>query len=288
MTDSYPLPFDALRPFKSKPEEFVPRDNLPWEELAQNLLKSDDAPEAGLICFSPAELVESRANWLDQNLGLRPKANILDIGSGPGLYSHKLAEFGYQVTGIDIADSFLDYARRKADADNLTCNYLNQSMFEMEFEAQFDLVLLINSLARQLTLSQLETLLTRVKKALKPGGHLLGEFSVAPPEFSNDSPLVSESTFLMQHSPWSTNFHAWLCRDLVFPSTSERVNHHLIVELNGKTKEYWSLFSLYPESLLTELLVKQDLQIKSVFGEKLGQSYQPYIDDYCFIWAVQE
>ncbi len=169
MTNSYPLPFDALRPFKSRPEEFVPRDNLPWEDLAQNLLKSDDAPEAGLVCFSSAELVESRVNWLDQNLGLQPNASILDIGCGPGLYCNKLAQFDYQVTGIDIADSFLDYARKKADDDAITCNYLNQSMFDMEFEAKFDLVLLINSLARQLTLFELEALLARVKKALKPG-----------------------------------------------------------------------------------------------------------------------
>ena len=179
----------------------------------------------------------------------------------------------------------MHYARQKAEADGLTCAYLNQSMFDMQFDAEFDLILLINSLARQLTLSELEALLVRAKKALKPNGHLIGEFSVAPPELKNDGVVVSESTFLMQHSPWSATFHAWLCRDLIFSSTNERVNHHLIVEPNGRSKEYWSLFSLYPQSLLTELLTKQGLQVQNVFGEKLGQSYQPTQDDYCFTWA---
>lgn len=288
MTDSYPLPFDALRPFKSRPEEFVPRDNLPWERLAQNLLKFDETPEEGFIFLSSAAVVEGRIEWLDQHLGLPSEVAILDIGCGPGLYSHRLAQLGYQVTGIDIADSFLQYGSQKAQPEDLPCRYLNLSMFEMTFEAQFEVVLLINSLARQLTLSELEILLTRVRKALKPGGYLIGEFSIAPPHFSYNKPLIDESIFLMNGSPWSTNFHAWMYRDLIFPSTSERVNHHLIVDLNGHSQEYWSRFSLYPQSVLTELLMRQGLQIKSIFGEKLGQAYQAGIDDYCFIWAIKE
>src|SRR5262245_24076855 len=141
---SFSRPFDALRPFKSQAEEFTPRDNLPWERLATNLLYCGPL-ETSFGCLSPAAVVERQVAWLIEHLALPPQAAILDIGCGPGLYSQKLAQAGYQVTGIDVARPFLDYAQAQAEKEGLSCAFRPLSMFDLTFEAEFELILLINS-----------------------------------------------------------------------------------------------------------------------------------------------
>lgn len=284
MTDTPLLPFDALRPFKGKPEDFTPRDTLPWERLAANVLQCGP-PERGFGCLSPAAVVEGNITWLMNNLSLPSGGMVLDIGCGPGLYSNGLAQHGYQVTGIDIAQPFLAYAQAQAESQGWSCTYLNRSMFALNFEGEFDLILLINSVARRLTVEELHPLLRQINQALKPGGHLIGEFSVLPSDFETKPPTVNEMVAFYQKSPWSTQFHAWMIRELAFPETRERVTHHLVLEPDGHPQEYWSRFTLHPQSILTAALAGGGFRIKTYFGQMLGQAYQSDQCS-CFVWAV--
>jgi SAM-dependent methyltransferase len=55
--------------------------------------------------------------WLERFSALLPKeARILDVGSAGGRDSAWLAERGFQVTGIDIAPTFVDMAKRSVPA----------------------------------------------------------------------------------------------------------------------------------------------------------------------------
>ncbi|MEM7348120.1 MAG: class I SAM-dependent methyltransferase, partial [Chloroflexota bacterium] len=146
-------PFDALKPFKSQLGEFSPRDTLPWDQMAANLVQGDQL-DTTLGCIHPPVVVRQNVDWLVNHLNLSPQAAILDIGCGPGLYSQALAEHGYNVTGIDIAEPFLLYARAQAEQQNLPITYLNHSMFDLNFVVAFDLILLVNSMLKQLTLPE--------------------------------------------------------------------------------------------------------------------------------------
>ena len=286
-------PFDALRPFKSQAEEFTPRDTLPWERLAANLLycglsgqEETLRLDSGLGCLSPAAVVEAQVAWLLDHLALPPQATVLDIGCGPGLYSQQLAQAGYRVTGIDVARPFLDYAEAQAKKQGLACVYRPLSMFELIFEAEFELVLLINSVLKQLTLAELPSLLTHLKAALKPGGHLIAEFSIAPAYDAGAEPTINESVAFYPCSIWSQQFHLWLIRNLTFPASRERVTHHLILEPDAQPQEYWSRYPLYPRSDLIDLLTGYGFQIREIFGPILGQPVQK-ADQTCLIWAVR-
>jgi SAM-dependent methyltransferase len=277
-------PFDVLRPFKSQAEEFTPRDTLPWERLAANLLSCGQI-ETSLGCLSPAVVVETQVTWLLDHLALPPHAAILDIGCGPGLYSQRLAQSGYQVTGIDVAQPFLDYAQAQAKKQGLACVYRPLSMFELTFEAEFELVLLINSVLKQLTLAELPALLTRFKAALKPGGHLIAEFSVAPAYDEGVEPTIDESAAFYPCSIWSRQFHLWLMRTLTFPASRERVTHHLILEPEHQPQEYWSRYPLHSVPDLSKTLTRQGFKVKEIFGFMPGQPVQS-ADQTCFIWAI--
>ncbi len=282
MSQVDPLPFDALRPFKNTPEAFTPRDTLPWERLAEQLLRCQT--EEGFMGLRPYREIEAHVAWLVEHMSLPPGAAILDIGCGPGLYSNRLAAHGYRVTGIDIAQPLLDYAQAEAQAQGVACTYRRLSLFELAYEAEFETVLLINTITNCLTRSELEPVLAKIRAALKVGGHFIVEFAAQPADFSAAKPTVTESISFLAQSPWSDQFHAWMIRELSFPDSSERVTHHLILGADGQPAEYWSRFNLHPISTLTNLLNDCGFQVQAVFGKTPGQPRQPS-DDGCFIWA---
>ena len=284
MPNNTPLPFDTLRPFKNEPDDFTPLDTLPWEALAEQFLRC--RTEQGFVGLRPFKKVEAHVTWLAQNVGLPPGAAILDIGCGPGLYSNRLARFGYHITGIDLAQPLLDYAQAEAEQQGLgnVCVYRRQSMFDLDNEAEFEAVLLINSIVNQLAWTELQALLTRIHTALEPGGHLFVEFKITPGGLISAGPRVTESISFLAQSPWCDQFHAWMVRELTFPATSERVTHHLILGPDGQPAEYWSRFKLYSIPTLTNLLQACGFEVQDVFGQTLGQPPQT-TDEFCFIWA---
>ena len=106
---------------------------------------------------------EDVLNWLAPQSDER----ILDIGCGDGALTRKLVETGAQVVGVDSSDSFVQTARQAGldahvmDAQNLT------------FDAEFDAVFTNAALHWMM---QPESVISGVRRALKPGGRFVGEF----------------------------------------------------------------------------------------------------------------
>lgn len=100
----------------------------------------------------------------------------LDLGCGTGSLTFALAETlprGSQITGIDISDDQLDYARRTAARHPCKPEFLNLSMDELDFpDAHFDLV--ITSMAIHETPPQVRRRTIReTARVLKPGGDFI-------------------------------------------------------------------------------------------------------------------
>jgi SAM-dependent methyltransferase len=228
--------------------------------------------------------VDAAVAWLDEQIGLPKRATILDIGCGPGMYSNRLAARGYRVTGIDIAQPFLEHARAEAQAQGLDCTYQNLSMFEMAFEAEFAAVLLLQSIVGRMTTDETLQLMTDIRRALRSAGHCICEFQVRSARFASAEPAVTESLMLLGQSPWSDRPHAWLVRDLFFPASSERVDHHLVLRSDGPPLECWPRFQLYSVPAIAELLAAAGMRVRAVFGRIPGQQLRPE-DSTCVIWA---
>ena len=73
-------------------------------------------------------------------------SKILDVGCGSGNYSIKLAELGYEVTGVDMSKEMLIKAKEKVDDRNLTIEFREMNLYELDFDDEsFDAVFSITA-----------------------------------------------------------------------------------------------------------------------------------------------
>src|SRR5690606_12865264 len=89
------------------------------------------------------ETIERSINWIAASVGLRPGDCILDLGCGPGLYAERLAQSGFQVTGVDFSQNSIDYASTQAREKKLLIQYRCQNYLELDEQALYSTVLLI-------------------------------------------------------------------------------------------------------------------------------------------------
>lgn len=71
-------------------------------------------------------------------LALKPPARVLDLCCGPGRHALELARRGFEVTGVDRTQAYLDEARRRADVSTLKLELLRQDMRTFKRHDFFD------------------------------------------------------------------------------------------------------------------------------------------------------
>lgn len=106
--------------------------NVNWKEGAiayTKMFRQQDGERVDIFYQSkPFRLGDAPSVFVDfyhflnmvQKLKLSEKAKFLDVGCGPGWFSHYLAKFGYSVVGIDISEDMIEQARKRLDGDPLT------------------------------------------------------------------------------------------------------------------------------------------------------------------------
>ena len=101
--------------------------------------------------------------------------DVLDFCCGTGRMSRYLAARGAHVLGIDFSHKAIEIAREISSGDNPT--FRLQSIYELEERNRFELALTWASTTVACSNREdLLNVLTRVRKAIRPGGHvLLGE-----------------------------------------------------------------------------------------------------------------
>ena len=96
---------------------------------------------------------------------------ILELACGTGRISIPMAREGFEVTGIDLAESMLEQARRNSEEEGLDIEWAKADMWHFSLGKTFPLIICPSqSISRMLTIEDLEECLSRVKEHLAPGG----------------------------------------------------------------------------------------------------------------------
>lgn len=101
---------------------------------------------------------------------IKPGSKILDLGCGPGLYAERLSALGHHVTGVDFSRNSIEYARKRPEAMKFDIRYIHNDYLTLDFNEEFDLVMMIYCDFGALIPADRQRLVTVIRKALKPGG----------------------------------------------------------------------------------------------------------------------
>ncbi|MCL2059224.1 MAG: class I SAM-dependent methyltransferase, partial [Oscillospiraceae bacterium] len=165
--------FAELRKLLARPTLHERTGEKFWDDpyISKQMLKAHLDPETDAASRKP-EFIERSVEWI---CSLVPGgARLLDIGCGPGLYTKRFAGRGLRVTGMDISENSINYAREHdPDSTYIVQNYLKMDIDGLGFAGAFDIITLIWCDYGALVPEERRVLLGHVGRALKPGGLFL-------------------------------------------------------------------------------------------------------------------
>jgi SAM-dependent methyltransferase len=274
--------FDALERINQRPTPYS-------RYTADALWNSPDISEMMLrfhldgdvdLASRRSDFIEGSLAWIGDSFGLGPGSRVVDLGCGPGLYTHELARTGAAVTGVDFSQRSIDYARSRASRDDLSIDYVMADYLSWQPEGQFDLATMIMCDFCALSPDQRTVLLERVRSLLVPGGAFLFDvYSLA--YFSTWEEQVAYGPGLMDDF-WSAQPYFGFLNTFKYDDDHVVLEKYTIVEANGVT-EYYNWFQHFDLEGLRAEVESAGLVLESAVGDVAGAEYEPTAPEFAVI-----
>ncbi|MBP2642524.1 MAG: hypothetical protein H6Q67_411 [Firmicutes bacterium] len=245
------LDFDRLKTLMQQPKLFEKGTATLWDDthISQNMLKAHLTPDTDAASRKES-IINSTITWMSTNF-LTHKSDILDLGCGPGLYTKKLAALGHNVVGIDFSKRSIEYAINDAKNNNHTIQYVYQNYLEMNYDEEFDLIILIYCDFGVLNGEERNTLLAKIHKALRPNGLFIFDI------FNEKYPTTNKcdnSWAIETNGFWSENTYLSLSETFHYPKDNAFVEQYAIITDSGNIKIYRNWNRYYSNRTISKIL----------------------------------
>ena len=230
------MDLEKLNTAAQKPKLYEKGDSIIWtdDHISKKLLELHLNPEIDSASRMP-DSIDKTIEFILASCKDSPMS-ILDLGCGPGLYLAKLAELGHECTGIDYSKNSISYAENQAMDKGLRINYIYQDYLKLDFEDQFDLILLIYTDLGVLIPEEREVLLNKIYRALKPNGIFI--FDVL-----NDRNIEEK---FQEHQTWTFEFSGFwkpipyleLANGFHYADDKVFLKQHTIIDESDRIQNY--------------------------------------------------
>jgi 2-polyprenyl-3-methyl-5-hydroxy-6-metoxy-1,4-benzoquinol methylase len=201
-------------------------------------------------------------DFIEREIKFNKSTTILDIGCGTGRHAIELAQRGYEVTGIDLSDSQLQRARKKAKNAGIQLRFLKKDARNFTFRKKFDVIIMICEGA----FSLMETdamnfqILKNAEKSLKQSGVFI--FTCLNALF----PLFHSVKDFLNSAGTEVSSEKLTFDLMTFRETSEIE----VTDDSGKKKKMINNERYYTPSEIRWLLTSLQFKKIEIFGCKLG------------------
>ena len=150
-----------------------------WEERARRFAGVEDGLPAvcsyGMPRFYNAYIQATQRRALAPLLRVDARDTVLDVGCGVGRWSLAMAARGADVTGIDLSQSMVAEATRRAAARGVSsrCGFIEGDLAEIELGRSFSRITVVTVLQHILEERRLREAIARLARHLRPGGRLV-------------------------------------------------------------------------------------------------------------------
>lgn len=262
------LRLDVLHALAQKPPLFAPAEPRFWDDpyIATQMLLAHLDPTLDAASRRPETIMRSVA-WIVETLGLQPGMDLLDLGCGPGLYTQRFAALGFNVTGMDLSENSLAYAREHDAAST----YIHQNYVTLDHEAAYAVVTLIYGDFCVLEDADRDRLLDAIRRALRPGGAFVLDVTtpvhVEQEAFPNEWYVAPEGGF------WKPGPHLVLQQRYHYPEADTTLDQYLVLEANGTLSVYHNWLHHYTPATLIPVLEAHGFTVEGVYGDLTGAPY---------------
>ena len=201
------------------------------------------------------ERTEAEVSALVKLLELDQPRKILDLACGFGRHTNRLAALGHHMTGVDITPGFLEIARKDAAQKSLDVRYLQGDMRSINFDSEFDCVLLLFTAFGYFSDEQNLQVLINMCNALSPGGLLLFD-------------VQNRDTFLKGMRPFFVveKEGNMMIDRMSFDSLQGRFYNHRVVYRDGIRKDKPHFIRLYNPNEIQSLITQAGLELHHLYG----------------------
>lgn len=118
----------------------------------------------------PASLTEAEVTFILEKTALLPGARVLDVPCGFGRHTLALAERGYEVTAVDISETYIRPLSAEVAARNLPVQLIHGDALRVHLGGPHDAVLCMGNSFGYAPEPVMRRFLRRLGAATKPGG----------------------------------------------------------------------------------------------------------------------
>ena len=200
---------------------------------------------------------------VDQSTG----AAVLDLPCGQGRHALELARLGFRVTGVDRTESYLQEARRRADANGLRIEWVTADMREFRRPEAFELIInMFTSFGYFQDAADDRLVAENFLRSLKPGGRLvmemMGRENLAAGFQAHDWHELDDGGFLLEERAIVDHWRG--------------LRNRWILLRGGERHEYEFTLRHYSAGQLIDLLEGAGFDDVTAFGNLEGDPYDEH------------
>lgn len=265
-------PFPSIFARTSKPPLFEPGEPQFWDDphISKSMLKAhlDQAHDGASRKI--AEIEKTICHLTDSGI-LKTGNKVLDLGCGPGLYSSRLCQEGIEVTGIDISERSVEYARSQAEKAGLDIDYICADFFDIDYEGIFDAVLQVYGEICTFSDEKRDLLLSLIYRALKDEGIFI--FDVSTRELRLREGLKNRWYVSEEHF-WQPGRYLVLEEGFDYPENDTWLNQYIVMDEDGVVKTYRLWLHDYSLETISRVLEQNGFKIEKAWNNLSGESYR--------------
>jgi len=228
---------------------------IPWDDpdFSRRML-AEHLTQDHALASRQAEWIDRQVAWVHEHLLGGQPASVLDLGCGPGFYSHRLAMLGHRCCGIDFGPASIEYAQQH-NPDDSRCTFVLGDIREVAFGGPYDVAMILYGELNVFAPAEALEILRKAQASLGSQGRLIIEAhtSQAVESLGRGEPSEQQS----EGGLFSDRHHRWRTENQWLPEQKVAIQTFSVSEAaGGQTRVYRSTTKSWSDDDLIELLAE--------------------------------
>lgn len=252
---------------------------IPWDDpdFSRRMLREHLSQDHDMASRR-TQWIDKQVAWIHEHLLGGKPSSILDLGCGPGFYSHRLADRGHRCHGIDFGPASIEYAKQHNPAPSQSTFALGDIRYA-PFGGPYDLAMILFGEFNVFAPAEALAILQKVRASLHPDGCLILEMQTyeAVERAGQVAPSEQQCEFgLFSDQPYNCRTESrWL------PDEQVAVQAFSVTDTaDGQTRAYRSTTRAWSDDDLVDLLSQAG------FGEVAPCGHWPCNTDALKLWTA--